>query len=264
MPRRPRLLTQIEDTQAAISAELSGGNTKPNRSNLLAAKLQSQMALLEREDAQKHDAIVTERESLQKELIGFRELNTTPDEVSRLRQSNAALTAELETLRGNSQNAAVEIAGLKSQIESLRRTLTAERDRLLRGVTTQDITIKEWLKFQTDFSTKDVMIDYLRQSRKKPANEKIKAYCTQRLQIEFNITPEVLGALFEGEDERQRRENVERAQEQQIRTARAANLQQPRGIAGDREFNPEWRQPVPERIDQPAISGGLPFSPWVE
>lgn len=278
---RKSLIRQIEETQAEISAELSGGkNTKPSRTNLLAAKLQSQMALLEREDEQKQNAVVLENEALKKEIAVFKELNIMPHEVAALREENGIINTRLETLQVNARNDAATIASQQKEIETLKKNLVyaaqsvsdplfamrsfvalkgEARDECLNGA-----KVREWLQCEMAYPSKEKMLAYLRDNRARGCDLQI-GYCYARLQVEHGMTSTDCEKLFTEQDEKQAKEKFARCMEAQIREAKEATMRGPRGIAGDQEWNPEWRQPVPVRVEQPPISGSsMPFSPWVK
>jgi hypothetical protein len=227
MPRRPHLINEVEKTQKAIDAELaSGENTKPSRANLLSAKLTSQLALIERADAQKRDAALLELAALKKELAAFKALNVSPEQVSAMREENGRMRDDLAMRQINERNDRAAIASQQKEIEALKKNLDEE---VLCG-----LTAKEWLQFRKTYPTQDAMFDWLRQSRKKVGrDDKAVNYCTLRLRVEFDLTPEVLEEMFRAEDVRRHRENVERANEKLIQEAHDANLHQPQGIAGD-------------------------------
>ncbi len=279
---RKGLVRQIEETQAEISAELSGGkNTKPSRTNLLAAKLQSQMALLGREDEQKQNGVVLENEALKKEIAAFKELNITPEQVAALQEENGILGTRLETLQVNARNDTATIASQQKEIERLKKNLVyavqsvsdplfamrafialkgEARDELLNGA-----KVREWLQCEIAYPGKEKMLAYLHDHRTKRGCELQIGYCYARLQAEHGMTSADCEKLFTDQDEKRAKEKYERCIETQIREAREANLRQPKGIAGDREWNPEWRRPVSVGVDQPPISGAsTDWSPWVK
>jgi hypothetical protein len=134
------------------------------------------------------------------------------------------------------------------------------RDELLKGVKT-----REWLQCEMAYPGREKMLAYLHANQAKKGCELQIGYCYARLQVEHGMTSADCEKLFTEQDAKQAKESFERCMEAQVREAREANLRQPQGLAGDQEWNPEWRQPVPVRIEQPAISGSaMPFSPWVK
>jgi hypothetical protein len=278
---RKSLVHQIDDTLRQIDTDIEAGRNKPSRTNLLQAKLETLRTLLEREDEQKQKALVIESEALKKETAAFKELNLTPHEIAELREENQVLGTRLEKLEVNSRNDAATIASQQNEIETLKKNLVhavqsvsdplfamraflalkgEARDELLNGA-----KVREWLQCETAYPSKEKMLAYLHDNRTKRGCELQIGYCYARLRVEHGMTSADCEKLFAEQDEKRAKEKYERCVEAQIREAREANLRQPKGLAGDREWNPEWRQPVPVRVEQPPISGSaMDWSPWVK
>ena len=281
---RKTLVSQIEETLRQIDADIEAGNNKPSRSNLLQAKLEMQTLLLKREDERQNSATLAENTALKQEVAAFKELNVTPEQVAELREENQILAVRLGTAAANSRNDTETITRQQNEICSLKKSLVyavqaigdplfAMRAFITFGRETRDellgdARVREWVQFAMAYPTKDALLAYLRVNRAKTGVERQIAYCFARLAVEHAMTSADCEKLFQAEDEKRRREDLQRAQEDHIREVREANLRQPKGIAGSAaaQEGREWMTPIPVRsIERPVqISGGSDFAPWVK
>ena len=276
--RRKSVRRQLQEAIAAFDKLLADPHQKPaKKADLLIQKSTLLTRLLDIEVEERKDSAIQENEILKKETAAFRELNATPEHVAALREENGILTTRLETLQINARNDAATIDRQQKEIDALKNNLiyTVQsvsgplfamraflalkgdtRDELLSGAKT-----REWLQCEMAYPGKEKMLEYLHDNRAKKGCELQIGYCYARLQIEHGMTSADCEKLFTEQDAKQTKENFERCLEAQIRETREATMSQPQGLAGDREWNPEWRQPVPVRIEQTPISGSaMPFS----
>jgi hypothetical protein len=261
---------------------LADPHQKPaKKADLLIQKSTLLTRLLDIEVEERKDSAIQENETLKKETSAFRELNITPEQVAALREENGSLTTQLEMLSVNARNDAHSIERQQNEIETLKKNLVHAVQSIsdplfgmraflaLKGETRDECLngakVREWLQCEIAYSGKEKMIEYLHDHRAKKSCELQIGYCYARLQAEHGMTSADCESLFTEQDAKQAKEKLERCVEAQIREAREANLRQPKELAGDQEWNPEWRQPVPVRVEQPPISGSATdWSPWVK
>lgn len=277
--KSPRL--QLQVTLQRMEKLAQSGTLKEGKAaDLLMSMADLQKMLLQLDLDEKRDAAIQENETLKKETAAFRELNVTPEQVGALREENGVLNSQLELAQVNSRNDAATIASQQQEIETLKKNLLfavqSVSDRsfamraflALKGETRDECLngakVREWLQCEMAYPGKEQMLSYLHDHRSKKGCELQIAYCYARLHAEHGITPDALETLFAEQEMKEAKEKFEQCQNERIEAAKRETLAAARGIAGGhRDWNPEWRQPVPVE-QQPAISGASDWSPWVK
>lgn len=232
---RKSLARQIDDCLLQVDADLSRGDQKPAYFNLRQSKLDTLRMLLEREDAQKKDAVLQENKTLTEQNQALlQELTSLKTTLSDIENRPPMKEVVIDTSAVTAAEARAARLAEACQVIPDRERVAMQvfirlGERAANFLKVLDVDWQSWVRVSRTYRTREAMEQCVAACQNPTSESSAYHYCRLRLQVEFEVTQQDCNKSVA----QRHREDFRICQEQIIREAREANLRQPSlGIAG--------------------------------